>query len=283
MFSRDPHARRADTMGMTSADQNAVSAHPSPVDRIGLIGLGAFGRLAASHLAMHAEVLCYDPEASDDEVTAAGATPAHLEDAANAPAVVLSVPVQAIPAACSAIAGMLPENTLVCDVGSVKLRPIEWMLAALPQHVQVLGTHPLFGPQTVAELGGIAGSPIALCPARMTEETFEKVRVFVTDLLGLTPLQMTADDHDQQMAFVQGITHLIGKAASQMRLEEFPTATLAYRRLLQMKANIDRDAPELFDAIQRLNPYAVNTRHAFLNAVKEIVEHADMGEPVRNR
>lgn len=268
---------------MTSAETTNASNSPSPVDRIGLIGLGAFGRLAASCLAQHADVLCYDPEASDDEVKAAGATPAHLEDAANAEAIVLSVPVQAIPAACSAIAGMLAENTLVCDVGSVKLRPLEWMMAALPQHVQVLGTHPLFGPQTVAELGGIAGEPIVLCPARMNEETFEKARQFVSNQMGLVPIQMSADDHDQQMAFVQGITHLIGKAASNMRLEEFPTATLAYEKLLQMKANTERDAPELFDAIQRLNPYAVNTRNAFLNAVKDIVEAADVAEPVRNR
>ncbi|MEM9373701.1 MAG: prephenate dehydrogenase [Planctomycetota bacterium] len=259
------------------------SPSESSVDKIGLIGLGAFGRLAASCLATHAEVLCYDPELPDDEVKSAGATPAHLEDAADAQAVVLSVPVQAIPAACSAISGMLAENTLVCDVGSVKLRPIEWMLAALPPHVQVLGTHPLFGPQTVEELGGIAGEPIVLCPARMGEETFDKARGFIEEKMCLKPIQMTADEHDQQMAFVQGITHLIGRAASSMRLEDFPTATLAYQKLLQMKANTDQDAPELFDAIQRLNPYAINTRNAFLNAVKEIVDSADAAEPVRNR
>lgn len=255
----------------------------SIVDRIGLIGLGAFGRLAAACLAEHAEVRCYDPELSDDEIRAAGASPAALEDAADAQAVVLSVPVQAIPAACSAISGMLAENTLVCDVGSVKLRPIEWMLAALPQHVQVLGTHPLFGPQTVAELGGIKDEPIVLCPARISEETFQKAYDFCERAMCLKPIQMTADEHDQQMAFVQGITHLIGRAASNMRLEEFPTATLAYEKLLQMKANTEKDAPELFDAIQRLNPYAINTRNAFLNAVKEIVEAADAAEPVRNR
>jgi len=271
-------------MGMPSAEPNAVEpSNAPPVDTIGLIGLGAFGRLAASCLAQHAEVRCYDPEATDDEVRSAGATPAHLEDAADAQAVVLSVPVQAIPAACSAIAGMLSENTLVCDVGSVKLRPIEWMLAALPAHVQVLGTHPLFGPQTVAELGGISGEPIVLCPARMNKETFERARRFVIDKMGLVPIQMTADDHDQQMAFVQGITHLIGKAASNMRLEEYPTSTLAYQKLLQMKTNTELDAPQLFDAIQRLNPYAMNTRHAFLSAVKELVEAADVAEPVRNR
>lgn len=255
----------------------------TPPESIGLIGLGAFGRLAASCLAEHATVLCYDPEASDDEVKAAGATPAHLEDAANAPAIVLSVPVQAIPAACSAISGMIREGALVCDVGSVKLRPIEWMLATLPPHAQVLGTHPLFGPQTAQELCGIENEPIVLCRARMHDETYQQAKSFIADRMKLRVLEMTADDHDQQMAFVQGITHLIGKAASQMRLEEFPASTLAYKKLLQMKSNTERDAPELFDAIQRLNPYAINTRHAFLNAVKELVDKADASEPVRNR
>ncbi len=248
---------------------------------IGLIGLGAFGRLAASCLNQHAEVLCFDPEAPEDTVRAAGATPVSMEDAAAAPTVVLSVPVQAIPVVCVSIGASLRENALVCDVGSVKLRPVQWMIDTLPRHAQVLGTHPLFGPQTAEELCGVAGEPIVLCPARVHDETYDAAKRFITDALQLKVIEMSADEHDQQMAFVQGITHLIGRAASAMRLEDFPTATLAYKRLLQMKRNTERDAPELYDAIQHLNPYAAAARRAFLDSVEDIVKSAEANEPAR--
>lgn len=255
----------------------AVS-NPTP---IGLIGFGAFGVLAARQLASHAEVLVHDPRGMDDDIRAAGARPTALEDAAHAPTVVLCVPVQAIPVVCVTVGPMLREGALVCDVGSVKLRPVQWMIDTLPKHAQVLGTHPLFGPQTAGELGGVSGEPIVLCRARVEDETYAKALAFVTDRLGLRALEMSADEHDQQMAFVQGITHLIGRAASSMRLAEFPAATLAYRRLLQMKSNTERDAPELFEAIQHLNPYAAGARHAFLDAVQGIVHEADAHDPAR--
>lgn len=254
-----------------------------PITTIGLIGFGAFGALAAAHLSKHLEVLAHDPKGMDDQIRAAGARPAALEDAAHAGLVVLCVPVQAIPVVGVTIGPMLREGALVCDVGSVKLRPIQWMVDTLPRHAQVLGTHPLFGPQTATELGGIDGEPIVLCRARVEDDTFSRVQSFLTDKLRLKVLEMTADEHDQQMAFVQGLTHLIGRAASAMRLPELPTATLAYRRLLQMKSNTERDAPELFDAIQGLNPYCANTRRAFLESVKDIVEASEETVPVRNR
>lgn len=242
-----------------------------PLTAVALVGLGAFGRLAAGVLRDHAEVVVHDPNTPDDAVRDLGVRPVTIEEAAKAEAVILCVPVQAIPIVGVTIAPHLREGALVCDVCSVKLRPVEWMLNTLPPHAQVLGTHPLFGPQTAMELGGVAGEPIVLCPARVTEPMMARVRAFLNDL-GLPVLEMTADEHDQQMAFVQGLTHLIGRAACEMRLPELPAATLAYRRLLQLKRNTECDAPELFEAIQKLNPYARNARHAFVKAIAEVDE-----------
>lgn len=243
-----------------------------PITTVALIGLGAFGRLAADTLRHHTEVLVHDPNTDDASVRNLGVSPVAIEDAAHAEAVILCVPVQVIPVVCVTIAPLMRERSLVCDVGSVKLRPIEWMLDTLPRHTQVLGMHPLFGPQTAQELGGVAGEPIVLCRARVEDDVYARVRSFLDEKLRLKLLEMTADEHDQQMAFVQGLTHLIGRAACAMRLPDLPAATLAYRRLLQLKHNTECDAPELFEAIQKLNPYAHNARQTFLNAVTEVAE-----------
>lgn len=263
---------------MSTTSPAAAKTNPigtETLTTVSLIGLGAFGALAARLLKGHAEVRVHDPRATDDTVRALGVTPASIEDAARAEVVVLCVPVQVIPVVCVTIAPLVGEGALVCDVGSVKLRPVEWMLNTLPNHTQVLGTHPLFGPQTAAELGGVSGERIALCRARVDDATFARARTFLGDTLGLHILEMTADEHDQQMAFVQGLTHLIGRAACEVQLPDLPASTLAYRRLLQMKHNTECDAPELFEAIQKLNPYAKNARNSFLKAIQEVAATMD--------
>lgn len=249
-----------------------VPASAPPITTVSLIGLGAFGALAARFLREHGEVLVHDPNATDAEIRGLGVAPVSLEDAARAGFVILCVPVQVIPVVCVSMAGMMAEGSLVCDVGSVKLRPVEWMLDTLPRQVQVLGTHPLFGPQTAHELGGVAGEPIVLCPARIDPGMYARVRTFLEVRLGLRVIELTPDEHDQQMAFVQGLTHLIGRAACEMRLPDLPASTLAYRRLLQLKCNTECDAPELFEAIQKLNPYAGHTRQAFVRAIGDVVD-----------
>ena len=246
----------------------------------GLLGMGAFGRLAATHLARHRPVLAHDPRCAPDAIRTTGARPASFEDACRAPFVVLAVPVQALPGVLAAAAPCLGEGAVVADVASVKALPVAWMLERLPPHIQVVGTHPLFGPQTAAEQHGIAGEPIALCRARIDDASYARIRSFLADTLGLSVVELTPDDHDRQMARVQVLTHLIGHAARELALPELPTGTLAYRRLLQMMHNTERDSDELFAAIQRLNPHAAAVRAEFLEALARVARRAEGAEGV---
>jgi prephenate dehydrogenase len=49
------------------------------------------------------------------------------------------------------MAPALRPGQLIIDTCSVKERPLEWMLEELPDHVQIVGTHPLFGPDSGQE------------------------------------------------------------------------------------------------------------------------------------
>jgi prephenate dehydrogenase len=241
--------------------------------RISILGFGAFGRLAATHLAPHATLTIHDPRLDPHAPSPIpdDAPPATLEEAARAEWIVLATPVQAMEPALRSLAPHLAPGTVVIDVGSVKVRPVRWMLDILPGHTQILGTHPMFGPETAREQRGIAGEPLVLCRARADDETFERARAFLSGPLALRVIEMTPDEHDREAALVQGVTHLIGHAAAEMGLPELETGTLAYRRLLQMKLNTERDSPELFAAIQGLNPYAAQARRDFLGALIRII------------
>lgn len=265
-----------------------ADANPHPFPRTVLLGFGAFGRLAAEHLAPHTDLVVIDPRLDagpqHDPAVAAdirnlGARPGTIEaDVPGASVVILAVPVQAIESACRTISPHLAKNdhpTLVVDVASVKMKPAEWMSSLLPRQCQILATHPCFGPETARELGTIADQPIACCRVRVDDATLDTARTFLAQTLGLAVIDLTPTEHDEQMALVQVITHLIGHAAHHMNLPELPTATLAYRYLLQMQHNTERDAPQLFEAIQHLNPHAPVARARFKEAIDAVLQMAD--------
>jgi prephenate dehydrogenase len=130
---------------------------------LGLIGLGAFGRLAASTLKPHFDILAYDAVDLSDEAKSLGVHWGSLAEAASRQVVIVAVPVRVMRETFEAIAPHVQSGALVVDVGSVKILPAKWMLETLPEHADIVATHPLFGPQS-AQLG-LAGQRLVICPS----------------------------------------------------------------------------------------------------------------------
>lgn len=236
------------------------------VSSLGVLGYGAFGRLLVAELSPHVErALVHDLAARD-----LGDRAASIEDVAGCDVVVLAVPVRAMEAACAAIAPHVRPGALVADVASVKLMPVEVMERVLPGHCEILGTHPLFGPQTRGEFGTVRGQGCVLCPVRVGGETLARVRTLLGEQLGLTLIDRTPDEHDREMALVQVLTHWIGHAGREMGWPELETATVAYTRLMQLTHNVEHDSEALFETIQRFNPHAAEARERFMTALEAV-------------
>ncbi len=171
-FGTDPAPASQSRVGgppaRSARDQSrpaTVSVVPLPSRQsLGLVGFGAFGRLTALHLSRHFDVLAHDPAHPEGRDPATGAALVTLAEAARCPVVVLAVPVAALPEACAAVRPHLRKGALVLDVGSVKVVAAEAMLAGLPAHVDIVATHPLFGPQSARD--GLRGLKVAVCPVR---------------------------------------------------------------------------------------------------------------------
>lgn len=235
---------------------------------LSIIGFGAFGRFMAPHLRERFDVLASDREDISTLAAAAGIPWSDLAGAAKSDFIVLAVPVQNLGEVLSAIAPHIRPTALVIDVCSVKLVPIQMMLAALPPSAGIIGLHPLFGPQSGKD--GIAGLPIALCPARAEEHTIDEVREFLADGLKLNVIRTTPDEHDREMAYVQALTHFVSRAVGSLDLPQTPMATRAYRRFLEMKADLQNDSMELFLTIERFNPYAADVRGRLILMLNEL-------------
>lgn len=248
-----------------------MTSHP-PAARgrtsLGLLGFGSFGRFAAAHLKKHFDVVVHDARDMAVQAVEVGVPAVPLATAAGAPIVIVAVPVQNQEDLLTAMRPHVRPDALVLDVSSVKLKPIEMMQRLLPASARIVGTHPLFGPQSGKD--GIAGLPIALCPVRSDDATFSCVRDFLGTTLGLKVIQTTPDQHDKQMAYVQALTHFVSRAVGGMDLPKTEMATRAYRRLLEMKADLEQDSMELFLTIERMNPYAPTVREEVMRRMEEL-------------
>jgi prephenate dehydrogenase len=224
---------------------------------LGLIGYGAFGRLTARHLSAWFDILAHDPAATQGDDAA---TLVSLEEAAAGPTVVLAVPVEVLEATLEAIRPHLRADALVIDVGSVKVKPARLMGERLPDGVRIVGTHPLFGPQSAKD--GVAGLRIAVCEVRGSKDA-RRVAAFCRRALKLKVFQVSPEDHDREAATVQGLTHLIARVL--LAMEPLPTrmTTASFERLMQAVDMVRHDSPAVFRAIEGDNPFAAEVRERF--------------------
>ena len=156
---------------------------------LGLIGVGAFGQFCVSHLEPHFELTLHDPWRQ----LGTGLARAAAQDI-----VLLAVPWRTIAEVATEMAPHLRPGALVLDVCSIKVKPLALLAARLPGHVAIVGTHPLFGPQSGRD--GIRGLRLSLCEVRGGRAPM--VARFLRRRLGLDVIVTTPEAHDRQMASV---------------------------------------------------------------------------------
>ena len=152
------------------------------------------------------------------------------------------------------------------DVASVKLATAIAMEQFLPDNVEILATHPMFGPQSAAD--GLAGHRIVLCPVRTRR--LESARDFLEGKLGLDVHVCDPETHDREIAQTQALAQFVGRALAQMGKSDSPVRTPGYNRFREVAETVGDDTWELFSAIQNLNPYAAKMRAELLGHLEEL-------------
>jgi prephenate dehydrogenase len=227
---------------------------------IGIVGLGAFGALIARHAAPHFAVFAHDiaPDTAE-RAERLGVVSTTLQEAASCDVVVIATPVSLFGDVFSSVAAYCRPGALVMDVGSVKIGPAALMREILPGTVDVVATHPLFGPQSARD--GIAGLKMAICPIR--GDRYRELAVFLRRTLGLQVIVTTPEEHDREAATVQGLTHLIARVLTNMGALPTRMTTRSFDLLVEAISMVHHDAPEVFEAIEKSNPYSREVRQRF--------------------
>lgn len=235
---------------------------------IGLIGYGRFGRLTVQNLSGDFNFFVYTRNADKKEdIEQAGGQLVSLEEACTQKVVILCVPISAMQTTLRIMAPLLKPGTIVMDVCSVKVYPVQWMKELLPDTVEILATHPMFGPDSAAE--SVSGYKIVLCPERITSTRYEKIKKVLTDK-GLILIETSAQEHDRKIAVSLALTHFIGRTLSEFGAEPLDIDTEGYKRLLHILEVVNNDTWQLFYDMHRFNPYAVEKRQAFIAAMDRV-------------
>ncbi len=134
------------------------------------------------------------------------------EAVADADLVILCVPVGAMAAAATELAGSLKPSAIVSDVGSSKASVGKALAEALPS-ATVIPAHPVAGTERSGPDAGFAslfdGRWCILTPSDGTDETaVAELRTF-WETLGSTVEIMDAEHHDLVLAVTSHIPHLI--------------------------------------------------------------------------
>lgn len=235
---------------------------------VGIIGFGVFGAFMTRVLAPYLHVTVSSRLASSEAVQSVGGTLVSFSDACRADVVVPSVPVQNLETVLQKMAPLLKAGTLVADVASVKTVPVQLMERILPGDVDIVATHPLFGPQSGAN--GVQGLPMVIWPVRVSDGRMYRLETFLKDCLRLDVQRVSPDEHDREMAYVHALTFLLGRAFHDLDIPNTPLKTKTYQHLLDVRRIVEHDTPELFETIQKYNPYAADMRRRLVGELESL-------------
>lgn len=220
---------------------------------IGLIGYGRFGRLAAKYLSRRATVLVYDSRRGSCPAGGKRIRAATLRQVASLPVVILAVPMSSLRATLRRIAPFCVPGALIMDVCTAKQEPLRWMRRILPRHVAIVGSHPLFGPDS--DTGSLRGQRVVLCPVRVSRRMLSTIGSALRGE-GLIVETMTPGFHDRMVAETIVLSHFVGRMIDGARLTRHAGATASYRHLLSVVDVATHDSFQLLQDLWTFNPHS---------------------------
>ncbi len=233
---------------------------------IGVVGTGRFGKFWAELLAERHVVLTYNR--TEREVPA-GCRSVALDEMSSCDAVFLCVAISSVVPVLRQLSPHIRPGSVVLDTCSVKVYPTRAMREILPENVECIGTHPMFGPDSARN--GVSGLPLVFAPVRCSAGTADLWRNEFK-AMGLSVSDLEPEEHDREAAYTQGVTHFVGRVLADMALVESEIATVGYRQLLAVMEQTCNDPYQLFEDLQRFNPYTTEMRQKLQQSLNRLLE-----------
>lgn len=253
------------------------SGYSGPAERIAIVGgAGRMGRWLADFLGNQGHnVRVYDTGAQADGEDVCRT----LAEALNGASVAfVATPLDVVAESIREISRGGFDG-VVCDIASLKGPVRNAVSEARRAGACVASIHPMFGPGTRT----LCDQVIAFCDCGDAEAT-ARVRGFFSDTAA-TLVDLSLEEHDRIMSYVLGLSHLVNLlfagtlAASGRTFEQVQrVGSTTFHAQMATAQTVVGDNPELYYAIQRLNPFTpvlYDTLRRELDALTESVQDGD--------
>ncbi|WP_458453550.1 prephenate dehydrogenase [Methanobrevibacter sp.] len=184
---------------------------------------------------------------------------------------VISVPIQHTSSVIREVAPFMKSGSVMVDVTSIKEEPTKTMAEVLPENVEYIPTHPVFGPRTTR-----LDNQVIVLTAEKKGKWYKKVYDYLAGK-NMRIIETTAEKHDFMMSIVQVLTHFsfISTASAIEKLkvdlsESEDYESPIYNLMIDMIARIVSQNPYLTYNIQSMNSNGSHIRNTFAEAVTEL-------------
>lgn len=192
---------------------------------------------------------------------------------------VISVPIQHTCDVIREVAPFMKSGSVMVDVTSVKEGPTKTMGEVLPDSVEYIPTHPVFGPRTTR-----LDNQVIVLTADRKGKWYSKVYEYLASK-NMRIIETTAEKHDFMMSIVQVLTHFsfISTASAIEKLsvdisETEDYESPIYNLMIDMIARIVSQNPYLTYNIQSMNSNGNKVRNALAEAVLELRDVINKGD-----
>ena len=237
--------------------------------KIGVIGFGMFGKFLCEELLKDFEVNIYSPHFKPDLNKPNLKQVSDLKELAEASDFIIPcVPISKFENLILELKPLLKENTILMDVCSVKEYPVEIMKKHITADVQIISTHPLFGPKPFEKRRTLKGSRMVVSNITAQNDVYLNVVAFFKSL-EIEVIEMDAKDHDLLMARSQFFTQLVRHAANKQELHATQIDTPAAELLFEAIDNIGTSENLLIDML-KYNHYCQEVLYKTISTLTEL-------------
>jgi len=244
---------------------NSVNMKPT----LWVFWLWQFMEFFTPHLTEYFDIYIFDRNAKNtQQIADLWVTPSSLEIAAGCDYIMLWYPAAYIGDLIRDITPFLQRESVVFDICSIKSSPAQDMLRLLPSSNHIIATHPIFWPQSGKH--GITWLTMTISNVRCDADIFSSFTEIFSEKLWLKVVDISPEEHDREMAYIQGITHFIGRALKEIDIPNSLLATSSYSHLREAKEMVGNDSDALFLSIQWDNPFTQQVREKLMSEFERL-------------
>ncbi len=174
----------------------------------------------------------------------------------------------------------LPSDCILCDLTSIKSKPLKTMLDV--HSGPVVGLHPMFGP----DVPSLAKQVIVYCDGRGAEQYHWLLQQF--KIWGVSLCQIEASEHDHGMTLIQALRHFTSFAYGMHLSQENPSldkllklSSPIYRLELAMVGRLFAQDPNLYGDIILSSQENIDMIKRFHRRFGEALEMLDQHDKAR--